>query len=76
MLAALAESSQPGPRPKDLHTQLPKSRPLSEKSEELIRKRRIKHVFGSFNKGPFKRKRAVFVIEPGHDSLKSRHVHR
>ena len=46
-----------GPRPKDLHTQVPKSRPLSEKGAELIRKRRIKKVFGSFNKGPFKGKR-------------------
>ena len=49
-----------GPRPKDLHTQVPKSRPLSEKGAELIRKRRIKKVFGSFNKGPFKGKRLCF----------------
>ena len=49
-----------GPRPKDLHTQVPKSRPLSEKGAELIRKRRIKNVFGSFNKGPFKGKRLCF----------------
>ena len=49
-----------GPRPKDLHTQVPKSRPLSEKGAELIRKRRIKKVFGSFNKVPFKGKRLCF----------------
>ena len=49
-----------GPRPKDLHTQVPKSRPLSEKGAELIRKRRIKHVFGSFNEGPFKGNRLCF----------------
>ena len=65
-----------GPRPKDLHTQVPKSRRLSEKSAELIRKRTIKKVFGSFNTGPFKGIKAVFWIEPGHASLKSRHVHR
>ena len=51
-----------GPRPKDLHTQVPKSRPLSEKGAELIRKRRIKKVFGSFNKGPFKGKRLCFGL--------------
>ena len=49
-----------GPRPKDLRTQAPKSRPLSEKGAELIRKRRTKNVFGSFNKGPFKGKRLCF----------------
>ena len=49
-----------GPRPKDLHTQVPKSRPLSEKGAELIRKRRIKKVFGSFDKGPFEGKRLCF----------------
>ena len=48
-----------GPRPKDLHTQVPKSRPLSEKGAELTRKRRIKKLFGSFNKGPFKGKDCV-----------------
>ena len=49
-----------GPRPKDLHTQVPKSRPLSEEGAELIRKRRIQNVFGSFKKGPFKGKRLCF----------------
>ena len=41
-----------GPRPKDLHAQVPKSRPLSEKGAELIRKRRIKNVFGSTHSSP------------------------
>ena len=50
-----------GPRPKDLHTQVPKSRPRSEKGPWLIRKRRIKNVFGSSNKGPVKRKRLCFA---------------
>ena len=51
-----------GPRSKDLRTQVPKSRPLtlSEKGAELIRKRRIKKVFGSFDKGPFEGKRLCF----------------
>ena len=48
-----------GPRPKDLRTQVPKSRPLSEKDAELIRKRRIKMVFGSFKKAPLKEKDRV-----------------
>ena len=49
-----------GPRPKDLHTQVPNSKPLSEKGPELIRKRRIKKVFGPFKKAPFEGKIACF----------------